>query len=112
MSAGDEAPVAAVPGIMGDPAHRRFLACGIVSVVIGWLAGNFLYAAAERETLDHPPNYPELYIGVALTVLTVPLAVVALRRPGAPRVLGWIGVGLAAFGVVSIIAILLQPPLR
>jgi hypothetical protein len=87
------------------------VAFGIAGIVLAWLAMNLLYAANERESVDHPPNYPELYAGVALALVAPPLSALALRRPGASRVLGWIGLGVEALAAVWAVGILLQPPL-
>src|SRR5687768_5330509 len=103
-----EAPDPVAPrGTLADPSHRRFLACGILGIVLGWLAVNFLFAANERVSVDHPPNYPDFYVGIALTVAAIPLALLAWSRRGTPRALGWVGIALSAFAVFCIVGILL-----
>lgn len=96
---------------IGMTPSQWLVVVGSAGILLAWVSASFLYAADDRETADQPPDYQDLYTGIVLLLLAVPLSAWALRGPGAPRVLGFIGLGFAAWSVLSLLAVLFNPPL-
>jgi hypothetical protein len=83
------------------PPERRRLVVGIVAVACAVVSLNILYAAAEQETVETPTDRRLLVAGLAVALAALPLAILAVRGPGAPRVLGWIAIVVLALCVLA-----------
>ena len=90
--------------------RRRLIASGIAGLVLSGVALNFLFAANERVSLEHPPDWGDFTAGVVLLALAAPFVAVAFRGRGASHILAWVGAVLVGFALFVAVGILMQPP--